>query len=111
MSHAKTNEFAADTAASPAQSGLALLEQRCRQFECRLTLTTEHPRDFLLARLAGDFIEIGKGTAVRYILCHHKMRRSGCGDLWQMRNADYLMVAAQCFHLCSHRVRDLATDI
>src|SRR5205814_10040632 len=104
-------ELAAETAASTDWSGLALLKQRCREFERRLTFAAEHPCDFLLARFAGDFTQIGKGTAARYVLCHDEMRRSRRGDLRQMCDADHLMIAPQFLHLCSNRMRDLAADV
>jgi len=105
------SKCAADTAGSTAQSRLALFKQRRREFERRLTLAAEHPCDFLLARFAVDFMEIGKGTAARYVLTHDEMRRSRRGDLRQMCDADHLMIAPQFLHLCSNRMRDFATHV
>ena len=56
-------------------------------------------------------MQIGKRAAARHVLRHDKMRRSGCGDLRQMRDADYLMIPSQRLHLGTNGVRDFAADV
>ena len=92
------------------RSTLLFQQTRC-EFKRRFAFPAKHPRDFFLARFAGDFMQIGKCAATRNVFRHDKVRRSGRGDLRQMRDADHLMITPQHLHLGANRVRDFAADI
>ena len=56
-------------------------------------------------------MQIGKRAAARHVLGHDKMRRSRCGDLRQMRDADHLVIPPQPLHFGTNGVRDFAADV
>src|ERR1051325_7053537 len=72
-----------------------------RELERRIAFVPEHPSDFFLARFSGDLVQLRIRATAGDILCHHKVRRSSCSDLRQMRDTNHLMVAAESLHFCA----------
>ena len=73
--------------------------------------SAEHAGDFLHAGRVVELADFGEGASVFNVFGDGVMRAAVRGDLWQVGDAEHLMVFRDLFQFFADRIGDFAADI
>src|SRR4030095_6530756 len=94
------------------QKTTPLLAKQCaRMRERGVSLAAKHSRNFLNPRFPFHASDLRERAVPREFLGNNELPVCVCGDLWQMRDTDYLMCFRQRFHHRPDRPGDFAAHI